>query len=339
VAAGKVTGRDRLEASGAQRRFERDGCSGWERGEFSPDGRRVYLRTEMACAHNVRRTGDGVLALTRAGEWVDVRGASVNGYTGVRTLRLRPAAEPAGLPADVGAALKGRALGIETARVAAAAPASTADVAEVTRRAGAPVAAAWLAELRQRFALDARQLAQLADAGVPGSVTDVMVATTYPQRFAVGPSGAARAERPGRDDMASGRPGPAAVLSPAWGGAWGNPWWGSNAFGFNAWNGGFGPGFGFAPGFFPGGFWGTGPVVVVRGNAGPPARATRGGYSQGGTATTGSAFPTGGSSSAGWGGPSVSRAGSGGYSGGTSGGSARSGGSSGGSGRTASPRP
>ncbi len=358
VAGGKVTGRERVDASGAQRRFERDGCTGWERGEFSPDGRRVYLRTELTCVHDVRRTGDAVLAFTRAGEWVDVRGASVNGYTGVRTVRLRPAVEPAGLPAEVASALRGRSLAVETARVAAASPVGSADVIEVTRRAGAPVAAAWLAELRQRFALDGRRLAELADAGVPGSVTDVMVATTYPQRFALDPSGAQRAERPARDDGAGGRPGPVALLSPVGGpfvGAWGNQWWAWNSLAFsplalNNWGMGFPPGFGFGPGFVPGGgFWGAGPVVVVRGGGGPGARATRSGYSQGGSATTGSAFPTDGSRDTGWnGGPATSRAGAG-SSGGYSGGSAPSGGSSAGSGgysggssssgRTASPRP
>lgn len=359
MAGGKVAARERIDASGAQRRFDRDGCTGWEKGEWAADGRRVYLRTELACANNVRRTGDGVLAFTRAGEWLDVRGATVGGYTGVRTVRYRPALEPSGLPAEVAAALTGRSLGGETARAAASAPATTADVVEVTRRAGAPVAAAWVAELRQRFAVDARQLAALADAGVPGSVTDVLVATTFPQRFALGPSGAERALRESRDaNDPRGRPGPVAVLmSPVYGG-WG--WdalgfgpFGYNALGYNAWNGGYYPGAGYYP---RGGYWGTGPVVIVR--PGPNAGGERPrivpgrGYSQGDNASSGSARPSGGSPSRGWDSePSVSR---GGYSGGTtssggaasSAGSSSSGSSSGssstssdGGGRTAKPRP
>ena len=354
VAGGKVAARDRLDASGVQRRFDRDGCTGWEKGEWAADGRRVYLRTELACANNVRRTGDGVLAFTRAGEWLDVRGATVGGYTGVRTVRYRPALEPSGLPAEVAAALKGRSLGVETARAAVSGPATTADVVEVTRRAGAPVAAAWVAELRQRFAIDARQLAALANAGVPGSVTDVLVATTFPQRFALGPSGAERTLRESRDaNDARGRPGPVAVLmSPMYGG-WGwdglgfGPFGyntlGYNALGYNAWN----------TGYYPrGGYWGTGPVVIVR--PGPTAGGDRPrivpgrGYSQGDNASSGSARPSGSAPSRGWGSePAVSR---GGYSGATtsSGGAASTSGSSAGGssstssdggGRTAKPRP
>jgi hypothetical protein len=136
LAAGQVARRDRIDASGVQRRVDRDGCAGWDRGEWSTDGRRAYLRTELTCANNVRRTGDAVLAFTRDGEWLDVRGATVGGYTGVRTTRYRPAPAPAGLPADVATALPAGSMGVETARLAAAAPARTADVVEVTRRAG-----------------------------------------------------------------------------------------------------------------------------------------------------------------------------------------------------------
>jgi hypothetical protein len=342
VAGGRVVGRDRLDASGARRAFQREGCAGWERGEWSADGRRVYLRSEMTCANNVRRTGDGVLAFTRGGEWLDVRAASVNGYTGVRTRRYRPAAAPAGLPTDVAAALEGRGLGVETARASASVPASSADVVEVTTRAGAPVAAAWAAELGQRFDVSARQLAALADGGVPGSVTDVLVATAYPERFALGPSGAERTLRERRDASDDGsRTGPVAMMTPGFGG-WG---WdglsplGFSPFGLNAWNTGFIPGLGFVP---RGGFWGAGPVVVARPSA--PASGERGrvvpgrGYTGGDGASSGSARPAGGGPSAS---PAVSR---GGYSGGSSSGAARSGGSSSGSsssggGRTAKPRP
>jgi hypothetical protein len=348
VAGGKVVSRERVDASGARQQFTRDGCGGWEKAEWSADGRRVYLRSELGCANNVRRTGDGVLAFARDGSWLDVRGATIGGYTGVRTVRYVPAPEPAALPADVAGALagRGRGIGVETARAAAAAPATTADVIDVSRRAGAPVAAAWLAELRQRFALDARQLAALADAGVPGQVTDVLVATSFPQRFALGPSGAEPTVREPRaaDDVALGRPGPVAVLTSPMFGGWG--WnafgfgpFGYNAFGYNA------LGYGYGPGYFPrGGYWGTGPVVVVRppGGGGVGARAVPGrGYSQGDSPTTGSARSTEGSPSMsrGWGGGGSSAgasAGGGGYS---SGGSSSAGSSSGGGARTAKPRP
>jgi hypothetical protein len=167
IAGGKVAGRDRVDASGERRAFERDGCTGWERADFAGDGRRVHLRTEMTCANNVRRTGDAVFAVTAAGDWLDVRGATVGGYTGVRTLRYTPV--PA--PRPPGRAGRGARRPLDRRGDGARGGRRPCDHAGRRRRhasVGAPVAAAWAAELRQRFDVGARQLAALADAGVPG---------------------------------------------------------------------------------------------------------------------------------------------------------------------------
>jgi hypothetical protein len=60
---------------------------------------------------------------------------------------------------------------------------STADVIEAASKVDGLAVQAWIAERRQRFDLDATTLVTLDDAGVPGAVTDVMVAVTYPQQF------------------------------------------------------------------------------------------------------------------------------------------------------------
>src|SRR5215471_14071294 len=45
VSGGKIVARERVDASGAKRDTERDGCKGWERAEWSADGRRVFLES------------------------------------------------------------------------------------------------------------------------------------------------------------------------------------------------------------------------------------------------------------------------------------------------------
>ncbi len=71
---------------------------------------------------------------------------------------------------------------------------------EAAWRLDAPVVEAWLAERGQGWSgLNARQLTQLADAGVPGSVTDVMVALSYPRTFAVNAASRQAEFRPSQD--------------------------------------------------------------------------------------------------------------------------------------------
>lgn len=343
VAEGKVVERDRLDAGGAPRALNRDGCAGSERAAWSADGRRVFVTSDLTCTGGARRAGTAVLAIS-GDRWVDVRTATVQGHTEVRSLSYRPTPEPFGLPADVRDVLRGRALAVSTTRIAAGAPLTVEAVVEANRAVGAQATSAWLAESRQRFTLDARQLTALADAGVPGTVTDVMIAVSHPGVFALGPAGTGRTTQPGT--LAVGRPGPVVwALSPGYGGAYG--WSPFGGYGYNAWNYGYGPGFGYgAGGFFPGGYWGSGPVVIVRpgvGGTGQRATLTRGrGYSQGSNPSQGSAGSPRNdaartSSSGSW----SSGGSSGGSASGSSGGSMGRGGYSGGgssSGGTAKPR-
>ncbi len=71
-------------------------------------------------------------------------------------------------------------------------PMQMADVIEASRAVAPGALEAALIESRARFPLSSRALVALADAGVPGSVTDLMVAMSYPQAFSV--------ERAMRDD-------------------------------------------------------------------------------------------------------------------------------------------
>jgi hypothetical protein len=221
-----------------------------------------------------------------------------------------------------------------------------ADVIEASRAVAPGALEAALIESRARFALSGRSLVALADAGVPGSVTDLMVATSYPRAFTV--------ERTMRDDrLASFDAFPYAGdwaygLPSAWGG---DPYYFSpyyfSPFGFSylgLYPQAFGSGVSFAngdDGGTPARNTEAGRVIDGRGYTRVrPRDAARGGGDEGGSASTSASTPRQGAvTSRGYTADSGSSGSSGGSSSSGSGstsGSAPA--SSGGSGRTAVPR-
>ena len=182
VGDGNVVSTQRIDASGADHPLEAKGCTGVQRASWSADERRVYLRSSSTC-DGLKSSTSAILSMTGTGEWLDVRGVSSYGDVNVRVARYRDAGIPSGVPADIASALRDRGAGRETARIAAGAPIGTTGVIEASRAADSTVVAAWLLEREQRFALDAKTLVQLADARVPGAVTDALVAVSNPGAF------------------------------------------------------------------------------------------------------------------------------------------------------------
>jgi hypothetical protein len=331
ITDGRVASREHIEVNGDRRPSERDGCTGWESARWSSDNRHVYLQSEHQCAAGAKRSSSGLIAMSPQGEWLDIVSVTLGQNTGVRVLRHRPISDPASLPEDVRAALQTVAASrLQEARTAAVAPLGLADIIEASHQMHSSVVSAWLNDLRQPIAVDAKRLTALADAGVPAPVIDMMVALAYPDAFAVAPSpttvGAlveesARGGGGGFDTFTDFDPfncGFAFSLY-GWGGC--SPFayspFGFSAFGFRPY--GYLPysRFGYGPYDFGGGYGGwyasTPTVVVIR----PADQATHGqvvngrGYSSGGSGT--SATPTSSDSgSSGSSGGSVGSASSGG---------------------------
>jgi hypothetical protein len=300
VAEGEVVARERLVVSG-QRPSGDEGCTGWESASWSPDGRRVYREAEHTCAGDVASHATALMTILPSGEWLDVQGVTVSGYTGVRVVRYGAVSDPESLPAEVRTARPGSTRAVEAARIAAAAPLTAADVIESSRHLAPEVIEAWLVEREQGFAIDARQLVELADAGVPGRVTDLMVALSYPRVFAIDRAAREGEFRPVEGTVRSEylRPGVSLGLSP-----WRyqrHPYGYGYGYGAGGYGYGYDPRFGYRYGGYP-------VVIVVRGSedveASPPARAVKGrGYTRGGSSrgaapasppstSTGAARPT-----------------------------------------------
>jgi hypothetical protein len=182
IDGGKVVSTQRIDASGAERPVDAKGCTGTQRAAWSADERRIYLRSSSTC-DGLASSTSAILSMTADGEWLDVRGVSSGDAENVRVARYRDAGIPSSAPAEIAAALRDRSAGAGSARIAAGAPVGTAAVIEASKAADSAVVAAWLLEREQRFALDAATLVRLADAGVPGAVTDALVAVSNPRAF------------------------------------------------------------------------------------------------------------------------------------------------------------
>jgi uncharacterized membrane protein YgcG len=189
IADTQVVMRDRVEATGERRVFSREGCTGWVSAQWSPDGRRVYTRSEYSCAGGLERKVSGLMAISAKGDWLDVQAVTTGDRTAVRSLRYRPTEPPSTLPAEVAAELPRRGPDFGLALTAAAAAITPEDVVEASRQVDSAVVEAWLGERGQGFRLNGARLLALADAGVPGGVIDVMVALSYPRTFTVGTAG------------------------------------------------------------------------------------------------------------------------------------------------------
>ena len=173
-----------LIADGQPRDMTAEGCTGWWSLEFALDGRRLFTRAERACEREPLHPSTGVIAMVSPREWIDVQATEVDGRVLSWVRRFRPArpglAEAAGLSELVVSS------GVPSAarRTAAVAP-DVDDIIEASRTVLAEAVRAWVAELRDPFDLDSRSLLRLANAGVPASVIDVMIAVSYPDRLAL----------------------------------------------------------------------------------------------------------------------------------------------------------
>ena len=186
---GTIVSRERIDASGARRDTTRDNCPGWERAQWSADGRRVYLESEFQCAGASKRGSSGLIAMSPFREWLDVMSVTMGENTGARVLRHAAAAVPDALPAEIASPLK--AIGsaaIEDARALAVAPLGAADVIDASAHVNGMAVEAWLAELRQIFHVDAKRLVEFSKARVPDRVIDLIVALSYPGAFSIAPS-------------------------------------------------------------------------------------------------------------------------------------------------------
>ena len=274
----KVLGRDTIDASGAERVVNTRNCAGTQTARWSSDERRIYLKSTSTC-DGMRSTTSAILSIASNGDWLDVRDVSAGEGSNVRVARFHPARVPAAMADSVPASPT--ATGFTAARIAAGAPVGPSAVKEAVKNVDADVVESWIMERAQKFALDGNTLASLADAGVPGSVTDAMIAVTNPNAFQV-----ARVQ----NDEREGRPVYAGTMTyPATCDLY-NPYYSgygcSSAlgYGYNPYGYGYGYGYGYSGGYY------YPPVIVLSGpgitSTSNPKVVKGHGYTQNGSGST-----------------------------------------------------
>ena len=323
-----------LAADGVRHAIPEGDCSGWERREWSDDGRRLFTRGEIRCGTDEPRRMSGISLLSNRSTWVDIQSVSVGDRGHMEIRRYNPArdaeaSEDVRLPATPAA--------IRDARQSIAGPLTASDVREAAAKADSPVVEALLTETQPRLDLDSATLIELDDAGVDGGVIDVLVALAFPDRFVV-------ERRTGSRGVGGGFGGWTGMpYSPMYGSSYWAPFGYSylSLYGYQSWRNAYW----YDPYHYNG--WGVGPVMDRTGDGQTGARAVNGvGYTRvsqrapaprdGGGASASSGGGRGGSAGSGRSGGRVTS--SGGFSRGGGGSSSSGGSSSGGGGGGGSSR-
>ena len=182
---GEVSAAEVITADGLDHEVQRDDCTGWERNEFSADGTRIYFSGSNNCDSGMTTNSTGIMTMVTPYEWIDVKSVEVDGVSAPFVMRYRVAIASEIEAVDVAAITGERTRAIRNARVRASRPITSDHVIEASSRVDAEAVGAWVAEAGQEFELNSERLIELADAEVPETVIDVMVALSFPDHFAV----------------------------------------------------------------------------------------------------------------------------------------------------------
>ena len=179
VVGGQRVGDDLRIADGRDRAVNSDGCTGTASVRWADRGTRFYRTAAVACDGGPMRTLRSVSFFTDGPTWVDVETIADGDDTRVRVTRLVTA--PAVVLAD------GRTFQRPAGATSAAMPVrwTVDDVIALSAALPADGVQAAISESPGPFALNARSLAAMADAGVGDRVIDLMVGVTYPAKFVV----------------------------------------------------------------------------------------------------------------------------------------------------------
>lgn len=165
-----------IAADGREHPFTEEACKGTRRAEWSSTGRQLFSRATLTCEDQPTRTISSLMMLVTGPTWVDVQSMEVSGRRSVRVRRYGLSRDQSfvnGRSASAGDATTiVRRLAIE-------------EVIEASKKVEPEVLQAAIVEVGTKFPLNSERLVAIDEAGVPGSVVDIMVALTFPEKFVV----------------------------------------------------------------------------------------------------------------------------------------------------------
>jgi hypothetical protein len=264
----------RIVADGQAHAIALEGCSGTETARWSEDRKRLFINADLNCGNSTQRNVSSIWAMLNRGQWANVQSIGLGDERMLNTVRYSEI-QLSDVPPEIAQAFEDNRMARETIRLSAAAQLDLSDVRDAVQHADTRAVEAWLTLVGQEFNLNGEKLVALADAGVPASVIDVLVALSNPQHFAV------REER--ADDVLPRRGRrPGGCLDSYWYDPYDPFAYRSSRFSRNYYGNYYGCGAG-GWGFYPtwGGYWGGGGGVIIIAPAGEPrarGRVTRGGY-------------------------------------------------------------
>ena len=184
----RLVGEETVAADGRTHAIDDPSCAGTETADWSQTARSVFRRAELVCGDGATRSVAGVWFATREHAWTEVQSVDAAGARSVRVRRYVRTADER-LP-------EGLTVPRISPRATSTTPVTDAtwnvdEVIEASARLPLEVVQAVLVELGGGFALDARTLVAMHEAGVDEGVIDLMVALSYPKRFEVKPASAA----------------------------------------------------------------------------------------------------------------------------------------------------
>lgn len=231
---GAIDSRQRIDADSQPHPIDRAGCRGTETASWSPTDHRVYRRADLVCPGGVNGTSTTLMAISPSGEWLNIEGVRAGAGSLERLDRFHDVGLPSTIPKEIRTAIARRQLAITTARAAAAAPITEADVLEANANVDPGVVRSWLAEAG-------------AGAAVAGLASPVRQAQPMAQELAT----------PAVENAPNCMP--ANCYAP-------NPYSAYNGYGMYPYGA-------YSPFYSPWGFGFGGPVIIVRGTNRPPIRA------------------------------------------------------------------
>jgi hypothetical protein len=172
-----------IVADGQQRPISEPECRGWERAEWSRSGERLFASAEISCDNGPTRRVSGFALRAPGPAWIDIQVVEIEGRESIRVRRYRQTGrlERGSWPLSAETLIRSPAGAIHQGPLAL----TIEDVKEASGKVSQRAVEAALMEARASFDLNGRLLIELDEAGVPDDVIDVMVALSFPRRFAV----------------------------------------------------------------------------------------------------------------------------------------------------------
>lgn len=158
-----------LVPDGSPHPVSENSCSGTETTTWSRTGRLLFAKATVTCANGGTRTVSGLALITDNDDWLDLRSIDIGGQPATRVSRYR------------------RVVGDSAIRIPASGGSSLTigEIKEASAAVSASVLEAAVAETNPELTINRHTLLDLADAHVPPTVIDVLVALAYPDRFVV----------------------------------------------------------------------------------------------------------------------------------------------------------